>query len=338
MGVQRVCRVRIRTDKAIRPGGPSVARRLRRVATPGKLNFMCRLTFAAVAAAAALSPLQAQQVPGRDLFFFPLGTLAEAPALATAAGGGFWNPATIALRQGDRALFSAAALESPIEQGVSAWIGTATYQVRTGLTAGFSIAQSGVGDILRTDTDPHSDGDEVRYSSMIISGILAAGRGPATLGVALRQRSGTVDRSTGHATSVDIGTTLERPAGLPFRAALSSFLLSPSQSERSSILGSVEGYLPRTMGPDTRAGVSYQHDEGGGSESFFYATGRVGLVNLRGGVASETSFGLTTTRLRLGVGVHYSRYTVGIAREDGTSGLGASYQFLLATVIPRAVP
>ena len=92
------------------------------------------------------------------------------------------------------------------------------------------------------------------------------------------------------------------------------------------------------MGPDTRAGVSYQHGDGLGSESFFYASGRVGLVDLRGGIASQTSFGFTTTRLRLGVGVRYSRYTVGIAREDGTAGLGASYQFLLATVIPRAVP
>jgi hypothetical protein len=300
---------------------------------------MCRLTFAAVAAAVALSPLQAQQVPGRDLFAFPLGTLAEAPALATAAGGGFWNPATIALRQGDRALFSAAALESPIEQGVSAWIGTGTYQVRSGITAGLSIAQSQVGDIIRTGTDPQSIGDEVPYTSMILSGIVAAERGPATLGVALRRRSATVDRTSGHATSVDLGATLERPKGLPFRAALSSFLLSPSgKYERSSVLGAVEGYLPRTMGTDTRAGVSYQHDEGNGHESFVYASSRVGLVDLRGGVASQTSFGSTTTRLRLGVGVRYSRYTVALAREDGTAGLGASYQFLLATAIPKAVP
>jgi len=147
-----------------------------------------------------------------------------------------------------------------------------------------------------------------------------------------------VDRTSGKATSFDIGTTLERPAGLPFRAALSSFLLSPGKYDRASVLGSVEGYLPRTMGPDTRAGVAYEHDDGGGSESFVYATGRVGLVNLRGGVATQRAYGFTTTRLRLGVGLHYSRYTVAIAREDGTAGLGASYQFLLATVIPRAVP
>ncbi|MEO5813968.1 MAG: hypothetical protein ABIT20_01685 [Gemmatimonadaceae bacterium] len=300
---------------------------------------MCRLTFAAVAAAAALSPLHAQQVPGRDLFTFPLATIAEAPALASSAGGGFWNPATIALHQGDRALFSAAALESPIEQGVSARIGTAAFQVRPGITAGLSVAQSTVSDILRTDTDPHSIGGDIPYSSMILSGIVAAERGPATIGVAIRRRTGTVDLTSGHATSVDVGGTINRPRGLPFRAAISSFLLSSSRnSERSSALGAVEGYLPHSLGTDTRAGVSYQQDQGGASEGFVYGSGRLGLVDLRGGIARQTSFGSTTTRLRLGVGVRYSRYMVGIAREDGTAGLGASYQFLLATVIPRVVP
>jgi hypothetical protein len=334
-----VCRVRIQRDKAIGTAYAPVAERLRRVSRPGKLNLMCRLTFAAVAAAAALSPLQAQQVPGRDLFTFPLGTIAEAPALASSAGGGFWNPATIALRQGDRAFFSAAALESPIEQGVSAHIGTAAFQVRPGITAGLSFAQSSVGDLIRTETNPQSVGDDIPYSSMILSGIVAVERGPATIGVAMRRRSGTVDLTSGDATSFDVGGTLDRPAGLPIRAAISSFLLSPSsKSERSSALGAVEGYLPRSAGTDTRAGVSYQHDEGGASEGFVYGSGRLGLVDLRGGIARQTSFGSTTTRLRLGVGVRYSRYMVGIAREDGTAGLGASYQFLLATVIPRVVP
>jgi hypothetical protein len=299
---------------------------------------MCRLTFAALAAAVALSPLHAQQVPGRDLFTFPLGTIAEAPALAISAGGGFWNPATIALRHGDRALFSAAALESPIEQGVTAQIGTIAYQFRPGVTAGVSYASSGVGDILRTDTDPQSIGGEIPYNSSIFSAIVAAERGPATLGVAVRRRWGTVDLTRGRATSIDVGATLDRPVGLPIRAALSSFLLSPSRNiERASGIGAIEGYLPRSLGTDTRAGVSYQQDEGGGGESFVYASGRAAFLDLRGGFARQTSFGSTTTRMRLGVGVRYAHYLVGIAREDGTAGLSASYQFLLSTVIPRVV-
>jgi len=86
------------TVKASLVAGGTVAARLHTEPPPGKLKLMCRITFAAVAAAAALSPLQAQQVPGRQLYDFPLGALAEAPALANSAGGGFWNPATIALR------------------------------------------------------------------------------------------------------------------------------------------------------------------------------------------------------------------------------------------------
>ena len=315
----------------------AVASRLRGGWAPGKLNFMCRMTFAAIAAAAALSPLKAQQVPGRDLFHFPLGTLAEAPALASAAAGGFWNPATLALGSADRMIFSAAALNSGTDEGVSAQIATMGYGLREGFTVGASVALSSVGDLIRTDTDPQSLGSDIAYRSTIISAIAAAERGPARIGLALRRRTGTVDLNRGRATSVDVGATLDRPHGLPFRAAISSFLLSPSRSiERATVLGAVEGYLPTSV--DVRAGVSYQQDEGGDRESFAYASTRVGLVDLRGGFARQSAYGMNTTRLRLGLGVHYAHYLVGIAREDGAAGLGANYQFLLTTVIPKVRP
>ena len=291
--------------------------------------------FAAVAAAAAMSPLRAQQVPGRQLYDFPLGTMAEAPALATTAGGGFWNPATLALRDGDRLLVSVSALTSDIEQGVSMQLGTLAYAVRPGLTAGLSVASASVSDLLRTDTDPQTIGDAIPFNSTIVSGLLAAVRGSSSLGVAIRHRGGTVDRVSGHATSIDVGGVLDRPLGLPLRAGISSFLLSPSrQVERASGLAAVEGYLPRGAG-DTRLGISWQQDEGGGSEQFLYAAGHASLLELRGGVARQTAFGSSTTRVRLGVGIHYAHYLVGVAREDGTAGLGASYQFVLRTIIPK---
>ena len=287
------------------------------------------MTFAAIAATVALSPLRAQQVPGRDLFQFPLGTLAEAPALATAAGGGFWNPATIALRAANRLLLSVSALDSPNEQGVAAQVGTLAYRVRSGITAGLSVAQSAVSGILRTDTDPHSIGDMVPYRSLILSGILAMDRGPATLGIALRRRSATVDDAGGAVTSLDVGGTVDRPGGLPLRAALSSFLMSPRHRiERASVLGGVEGYLPMA-GSDLRVGVSYQADQGSGDERFVYASARTSIFDIRGGVAQQSSFGSTSTRLRLGLGVRYADYLVGVAREEGVSGLQPSYQFML---------
>ena len=116
---------------------------------------------------------------------------------------------------------------------------------------------------------------------------------------------------------------------------MSSFLLSPSRElERASGLGAVEGYLPGAAG-DTRVGISWQQDEGGGSERFVYAESHTGAFDLRGGVSQQMAFGSSTNRLRLGVGIHYGHYLVGVAREDGTAGLGASYQFVLRTVIPK---
>jgi hypothetical protein len=310
-----------------------VASPLRAEPTPRKLNFMCRMTFAAIAAAAALSPLGAQQVPGRDLFQFPLGTLAEAPAFADAAGGGFWNPATIALHGRGRLLLSAAALNSSPEQSVSSQLGTLAYQLRGGLTAGFSVAQSSVSDLPRTDTDPQSIGGAIPYRSTIVSAVVAAERGPMTLGLALRRRTAAVDQVRGAETSIDLGGVLTRPRGLPVRLALSSFLLSPSRGlERASAVGAVEGYLP--VAADVRAGLSYQQDRGSGSERFIYAAGHAGAFELRGGFARQSAFSASTTRLRLGVGLRYAHYLVGIAREDGTAGLGATYQFLLTTVFP----
>ena len=301
--------------------------------TPGKLNLMCRMTFAAIAASAALSPLGAQQVPGRDLFQFPLGTLAEAPALADAAGGGFWNPATIALHGQGRLLLSAAALNSSPDQSVSSQLGTLAYQLRGGITGGISVAQSSVSDLARTDTDPQSMGDAIPYRSTILSGVVAVERKSMTLGLALRRRSGAVDQARGAATSIDLGGVVNRPGGLPIRLALSSFLLSPSRGvERTSAVGAIEGYLP--VARDLRAGLSYQQDRGSGNETFLYAARRARALDLRGGIARQRAFGASTTRLRLGVGLRYAGYLVGIAREDGTAGLGATYQFLLTTVFP----
>jgi hypothetical protein len=293
---------------------------------------MCRMTFAAIAATVAISPLRAQQVPARDLFDFPLATLAEAPALATSAGGGFWNPATLALRGVDRALVSVSALKSPIDQGVTAQFGTAAFRIGRTITAGISIAQASVSDLLRTDTDPQSIGSEIPYRSTIMSGVIASGRGPATIGLALRRRTATVDNVSGGATSLDLGGTLERPGGLPLRLALASFLRSVGgKGDRTTTLSAAEGILP-LQHVDVRTGVAYQFERDGPQETFVYASGRTSLLDVRAGVARQTGFGNTTTRMRLGLGVHSTRYLVGVAREDGTAGLGATYQFLLTTV------
>ena len=293
------------------------------------------MTFAAAAALSALvasRPLLAQQVPGRDLYQFPLGTLAEPAALATAAGGGFWNPATLAFGDTTRLLLSVTALDSPIDQAVSAQLATVAYRLGESLTGGVQFAQASVGDLLRTDTDPQSIGGEIPYRSTIVSAVAALRRRSATVGLALRRRTGNVDDVTAHATSLDVGGSIERPFKLPIRLAGSTFLQSVNgKSDRVSLLGAAEGLIPLRRA-DIRAGVAAQHDRGAGSETFFYASGRLPYFEMRGGVARQTTFGLTTTRLRLGLGLRYARYLVGVAREEGTAGLGSTYQFMLTTV------
>ncbi|MEO8562816.1 MAG: hypothetical protein ABI601_12115 [bacterium] len=293
------------------------------------------MSFAAAAALAVLGPLRAaagQQVPGRDLFQFPIGTLAEPAALASEAGGGFWNPATLALESGNRMLLSATALNTPIEQGVSAQLGTVAYRVATHLTAGLQLAQSSVGDLLRTDTDPQTLAGEIPYRSTVLSAIAAASRGATTLGIAVRRRSGEIDLTSGHATSIDVGGVVERPAGLPIRLAGSTFLQSVTgKGDRVTVLGAAEGILPITAA-DVRAGLAYQRDRDSGSEVFGFTSARTKMVELRGGIARQSAFGFTTTRLRLGLGLRYARYLVGVSREEGTAGLGSTYQFLLTTV------
>ena len=292
------------------------------------------MTFAAAAALSVLvasRPLAAQRVPGRDLYQFPLGALAEPASLASSAGGGFWNPATLALPDSLRVLLSATALNSPIEQAVSAQLGTVSYRFRRGLTAGLQLSQAAVGDLLRTDTDPQSIGGEIPYRSTIVSAVVAARRRGGSVGVALRSRSASVDESNGRATSLDVGGTIERPFGLPVRAAASTFLQSlDGKGDRVSVLGAAEALLPGRA--DLRLGVAAQRDRGSGSETFLYGSGRAGILELRGGFARQSGFGSSTTRLRLGLGLRYARYLVGVAREEGTAGLGSTYQFMLTTV------
>ncbi|MDB4882571.1 MAG: hypothetical protein JWL95_1337 [Gemmatimonadetes bacterium] len=292
------------------------------------------MTFAAIAALLLSSPicrLDAQQVPGRDLYQFPLGTLAEAGAFAMAAGGGFWNPATIALPAGERLLLSATALNTPIEQAVSAQLGTAAYRLSERFTAGVQVATASVTDLIRTDTDPQSIGGGIPYRSTIISAIAAASRGGASVGLAVRRRSGELDFTTGHATSIDVGGIIERPGGAPLRLAASTFLHSVGGGDRVTTLAAAEGLLPLDAA-DVRAGVAFQTERETGSETFVFGSARTKMLELRGGLARQTSYGSTTTRLRLGLGLRYARYLVGVAREEGTAGLGSSYQFLLTTV------
>src|SRR5687768_16833058 len=96
--------------------------------------------------------LEAQDVPGRDLLEFPIGTMAEAPAFARSVVGGLWNPAIA----GDaaRVRASIAAFNAPIEQAVSLYAVGATVRLPRALTLSVAALRGSVGDIVRTIDNP----------------------------------------------------------------------------------------------------------------------------------------------------------------------------------------
>ena len=88
---------------------------------------MSRFIFAALGSFVLARAVAAQQVPGRDLFEFPLGLLAEPAALSTQMTASLWNPAAGRLLPPRRAAVGVAELYSPQEQGIrSGMIGAAS--------------------------------------------------------------------------------------------------------------------------------------------------------------------------------------------------------------------
>jgi hypothetical protein len=78
-----------------------VAARLTAPLEPDNVKYMSRFIFGLAVSFILSRTATAQQVPGRDLLEFPLGTLAESPALTRQIAGGLWNPATATLAPTD---------------------------------------------------------------------------------------------------------------------------------------------------------------------------------------------------------------------------------------------
>lgn len=297
---------------------------------------MSRLIFVALASFVVTTAAAAQQVPGRDLLEFPLGLLAEAPALSTRMAAGLWNPAASALTGNRKLDFGLAGLSTPQEQGVQLDMAGIAYRVRPNLTGSLSFAQASVADILRTDADPTSLGDEIPYGTTLLSAGLATSRGNSSFGLAARYRWGALDTDRSGVLSVDAGAIVDRVGGTPVRVAVSTFLLSPSPSkEAASYLAAAD--LPvftRDSTLDVRAGYSRTQTDGRGHEDYVFGTSTYRQLDLSGGLAQSTIFGHVNRRMRLGFGLRYAGYTVAIARDEGAAGFPASYQFLFTRVFP----
>jgi hypothetical protein len=297
---------------------------------------MSRFIFAALGSIIVAGAAAGQQVPGRDLFEFPIGLLAEPAALSKQMTASLWNPAAGELFPPRRAAFGIAELYSPQEQGVRLGMLGLAYAVRPNVTATASFASAWVSDLLRTETDPQTIGGEIPYSSSLVSLGVSSAQRWVTVGVAARYRSGTSDNDHAGTFALDAGAVADRVAGTPIRVAASTFLFKPSASNNDASYH-LAADIPLVW-IDTIAGVraGYALDFMGprGRDGYGFAIGRYRQLDLSAGVAHANAYGSSDLRWRLGIGLHYAGYTVALGREDGAASLGASYQILFKRVIP----
>lgn len=297
---------------------------------------MRHMIFGVATATLGAASLPAQEVPGRDLLLFPVGTLAEAQALATSAGISFWNPAAGVLDDSSRARGTVAALSTPADQGVSLQLLDVAARLPAGVTASLSAVHGTVNGLVRT-TDSPLGGGEVPYGTWVLSAGVSRRQDRVTVGLAARHRTGRVDALRRGSLGLDAGVIAVGLLGIDARLAASSFLWRPASTPEERTTYSVAADA-RVWGADAyhqvRGGYAYGLTESLAREHYLFASGRWDGLEVRAGIAEARAFGTETHRLRLGLGLHRARYLVGVAREEGGAGLDAFYQFTLSATLP----
>lgn len=297
---------------------------------------MHRILICGLAAFSWASGLGAQVVPARDLWEFPLGAMYEPPALASEPGAGLWNPATIALRPGERFRLGVSSLAAGSAQGVDGQLLSGTMRRSSGATLGLSVARAGIGGLVRTDSDPQAVGD-IPYVTWLVSVGGARELVPhLTVGASVRWRHGRADQATGDAVAADFGAVLHDLPWRNARVALSSFLWRPGREieDRPTILTATDFRIAGTMlEREVRTGFSYANVNRGAQEAGPFLSARRDRVEARVAHLRTDVAGKSVDRLRFGLALYYARFSVGVAREEGVSGLGAVYQFTLSSLI-----
>lgn len=300
-------------------------------------KLLCGLALCG--AGAGVTPaLSGQPVPARDLWEFPLGAVGEPAALASEAGVGLWNPATVALPAGTRWQAGLASLSTGADQAVEGQLLGAAWRRRSGWTVGVSLARAAVGGLVRTETDPQSLG-EVAYESVLGSVTMAREVQPwLQVGVAARYRHGRAERETRAAIAADLGLIARAAHWRDARFAVGTFLWRPGREneDRPVVALAVDA---RLLGRDERAewrvGLAGQHATRGQQarttgEFGPFMSGRLGPLEARAAVPRVRGADQRLTRVRFSLGLHLSRFVVGLAREDANVGLGPLYQFTLS--------
>ena len=275
----------------------------------------------------------AQPIPARDLWQFPLGAVLEPAAIAVEAGTGLWNPASLGM-SGNRFRFGVAKLSA--NQGVDGYLLGGAWRRASGTTFGISVAQTSVDGLVRTLADPVSAGT-ITYSSMLVSAALARQIVPhVRVGIAARYRDGRTDQEVGSAVAGDIGFVADSLPWHSLRIAASSFLWRPGheRDDQPAFISAIDARIfGNPASPDVRLGYQRNVVKAGSVEQGPFASTRMSLLELRAAYVVTTAFGHTDSRLRSGLALFFSRYTVGIGREEGAARLGPLYQFTLSSTV-----
>ena len=291
---------------------------------------------AALALALAIAiPAGAQRVPGRDLLDLPLGTLADPPTLAGSEVA-LWNPAGIMLPPRHLGRVGFAAVQTPSDLGASAMGIVVIGALPREMAAALSVVRGSVSSLARTNDSPESSLGDIPYNTTMASLGFARRNQRVTAGLALRFRQGTVDVERRGAFGIDGGLVGDSLFGLPIRGAASTFLWRPANGddEETAYSGAIEGAI---LHPDSlievRTGYSLLLVERRTSEHYAFVGASTRRWEGRVGLARHESSGEAEWFLRIGTGLQYGRYHIGLAREGARDDLGGIYQFTLGTLI-----
>jgi len=301
---------------------------------PDKLKFMQRLKFAALASFFVGSTAFAQEVPARELLEFPIGTIGAPGVLFRQAGHGLWNPATIAQPRGTKLQVGVATLTAPADQGVNAQLLSVAVPIALRTTVAATLVRASVSDILRTDTDPQSLGPEIPYNTTVASATIARRTGYVTAGLAARLRFGEFDGERAQTLGLDGGLTVQEIGPRAVRLAASTFLWGPGNLEQQArySAGGDMMLFGRDSLRSARGGYAFSVTQSIAREHYYFGSARIGILEMLGGFARVIAFQHNNTHVRLGLGLHYARYIVGVGREDNGAGMGSTYQFMLSSI------
>jgi hypothetical protein len=279
--------------------------------------------------------LHAQAAVSTDLWRVAAGTVAVPLALADDGLAPLWTPAVLLRPGGPRARAGVESLHAPEEIGVSGALAALTVRGAGGSLA-FAYGRIGLEDLLRTETSPEAVGGLIPAYVHLVSLGYARAVGPHTaVGVAARFLEGRLADLTDRRMSLDAGVLFTGVPGARLGLATRFFDPRFAAGEPGASYAAGAEYATPPLGPGTlaprlraRYGLTLQRGDGPAHHlSAGVAAGRVLALDLGAARESLAGEGLWRSRAQLVLGT--GRYLVGVGRDGGTNGFGATYRFSL---------